>query len=166
MDDIAKKSGKGFVEPFINQVVMLAPKTYALELKDKQKPDLIHHKVICKGFELNVATSKNINFEAYKKLTFGAHSLDQFFHNKRPREHQTFGSVKEVRGEDRLTFTSSIVRNELVPVEGSVKKILKGGYTKGEDHPWDPRFIVPFSEVSELVAPRETFLTKRDKHFE
>jgi hypothetical protein len=152
---------KNFKNPFINRAVILAPKTYALEILDEDDESLSYYKVVCKGFEPSYDNSKAINFESFLELVFTKYGLNAFFNGKRGRvEEREF-----IQGAKRLTFKSSIHGNSITPVECYVQKNMSGDYTKGEVHPEDPRFIIPFSPVSKFVPPPGSFLTSNN-HYE
>ena len=170
LTDEVFKIAKNFKKPYIESAVMVAPKTYALEIKDRLKPGLVYHKVICKGFELSYANKQRINFDAFKQLVNGHYHLDKWLYKKRPiddeeEDKKSFGKKLSVQCEPRLTFGSSLAQNKITPVEKQVQKSLSGIYTKGEKHPNDPRFIAPFSKMK-MLPPPGTFLSDRDKHFE
>lgn len=164
-NEVKKLAPKNFKEPFINQVVMLAPKTYAMEIRDRLDPILFYHKVVCKGFEPSYSNAQEINFNSFKELVFTNYNLNQFMNGKRPGQHEDIDGRTMIKGKSRLTFRSSISRNQLVPMECQVQKNLSGDYTKGQVHPNDPRFIAPFSRMG-LVPKEGTFLTKRREHFD
>lgn len=163
-NEVKKIAPETFKQPFINQVVMLAPKTYALEIRDRLDPTLFYHKVVCKGFEPSFANAQEINFKSFVELVFTYYNLNEFMNGKRPG-HQDVDERSMIKGKSRLTFRSSISRNQLVPVECQVQKNLSGDYTKGQVHPNDPRFIAPFSRMG-LEPKAGTFLTKRREHFD
>jgi hypothetical protein len=165
-NEVKKMVDDSWKDPFINQVVMLAPKTYALEVKDKEDPTKIYHKTVCKGFEPSFDNAQKINFQSMKELVFTNYNLNSFMNKKRPGEHVDVARRLVIKGGTRLSFKSSMARNEITPVEVQVQKNLNGNYTKGRVHPVDPRFIAPFSKMKINPPPRETFLTKRHMHFE
>lgn len=134
--------GKGFVNPYIDEAVFIAPKTYALQIRCSQDPEKIYHKVVCKGFESSYAGSANLNFESMKELV-----NDKFKITKRKDiEGMELPERKRIEGVPRLQFRSSMANNTIVPVETTITKNIEGEYTKGRVHPTDKRLIVPFGE--------------------
>ncbi len=132
--------GKGFVDPYIDEAVFIAPKTYALQIRCSQDPLKIYHKVVCKGFESSYAGSRNLNFQTMKELV-----NDKFQISKRtcPNGFE-LPERKRIEGVPRLQFRSSMANNTIVPVETTIVKNIEGEYTKGRVHPTDKRLIVPF----------------------
>ena len=163
-DEVKKIAPRNYTDAYISQAVLVAPKTYALEIKSPAVAEP-YHKVVCKGFEPSYANSKQIHFDSFKELVFTKYNLNTFMNNKRPGEHEDLPVRHYIRGDNRLTFKSSLAENRIAPVESRIQKSLSGEYGKGEKHPHDPRFIVPFSKAK-VVAPKETFLNDRNKHFE
>ena len=167
VSDIASKSGKGFNEAFINQVVLIAPKTYGLELKDRLVPSLHYTKTVQKGFEPSFINDHEINFKSFRELAFTNNNLHGFMKRKCPGEFDDVQVRKKCTSIRKMQLVSSMARNEIVPSQkDNVERIMKGGYNKGRIHQYDWRLNVPFSEISKLRPPRETFLTRRDRHFD
>jgi hypothetical protein len=172
-DEVFKIAPKNFKEPYIKSAVLIAPKTYGLEIKDRLKPGLVYHKIVHKGFEPSFTNAQTINFKSFKELVNGYFHLDAWLNKKRPmeedddeeEEEEFIGKRLFVEGGTRLTFASSMAQNKITPTEKQVQKNLSGTYTKGRVHPNDPRFIVPFSKMK-ILPPPGTFLSERDKHFE
>jgi hypothetical protein len=134
--------GKGFVDPYIDEAVFIAPKTYALQIRCAVDPEKIYHKVVCKGFESSYAGSSNLNFESMKELV-----NDKFKITKRKDcDGQELPERKRIEGVPRLQFRSSMANNTITPVETTIVKNIEGEYTKGRVHPTDKRLIVPFGD--------------------
>ena len=161
-DEVTKMAPKNFGQAYISEIVLLAPKTYALKIKDKQS-DKVYVKVVCKGFEPSFANSKHVHFDSFKELVFTQYKLNSFMNGK--RQIQAVPNRLYIRGEKRMSFQSSMARNEIVPVEVYRQKSITGKYDKGKTHPYDPRFIVPFSK-SGLNPPPGNFMTSKSIHFE
>lgn len=142
----------------ITEVVFLAPKTYAIKIVGDDGED---YKVVCKGFEPSYRNGQFINFESMKRLVFSKYRINQFLNKKRGYEEEGMDKQYSIKGERRLTFKSSLARNEIVPVEAYIQKEISGDYTKGTKHPFDPRFISPYGNIK---AGRETFLDS-EAHF-
>lgn len=164
-DEVIKLAPKDFKEPYIKSVVLVAPKTYGLEIRDRLNLALVYHKVVCKGFEPSFTNAQAINFKSFKELVFTQYNLNAWMNNKRPGDHEPVGRRLFIKGGTRLTFGSSLARNEITPKEKQVQKNLNGKYTKGSVHPNDPRFISPYSKMK-MLPPPGTFLTDRHKHFD
>jgi hypothetical protein len=147
-DEVKKNAPGHFKFPYISQVVLVAPKTYAFEMKCSETGE-VAHKVVCKGFEPSVANDRVINFESMKRLVQESQTK-----TKGKRGLQTVG---------RTSFKSSMHHEQIAPTEVTVVKTITGEYTKGKVHPYDSRFIVPFSDRFE--APSSTFLDDINKHF-
>ena len=154
-DEVPKMAPKTFKNPYITEVVFLAPKSYALKIKCSETGQE-YHKVVCKGFEPSYDNSKVINFENMKELVCGKFKLDSFMNGKRAR--LSFHTLP------KTSFKSSLCQEKISPTECEVSKTLTGLYTKGKVHPRDPRFISPFSNKFE--APASSFLEDISKHFE
>jgi len=158
---------------YIKEVVLVAPKTYALKVSIPNGPDIT--KVVCKGFELSFANSQTIHFQSMKELVFTNYHLNAFMNGKTPSE-DLYNEPKRLRvsGAPRLNFISSLARNDIAPTEVYRSKGLTGQYTKGRRHPYDWRFIAPFSKMK-IEPPRDNFLSlersecsklvRTDKHF-
>jgi hypothetical protein len=165
--DIADKSKKGFKDAFINGVVLIAPKTYGLELKDKQILNLKDTKTVQKGFQPSFTNDHTINYKSFVELAFTTNGLHDFMKRKCPGEFDDIQVRKKCTSIRKLEFVSSMKHNEIVPSQrDNIEKVMKGGYNKGRIHPYDRRLNIPFSEVSKLRPGRETFLTRRDRHFD
>jgi hypothetical protein len=163
-NEVPKQAPRHFKNPFIKEVVPLAPKTYGLKIVCGETGE-IYYKVVCKGFEPSYSNSKHIHFQAFKELVFTQYNLNAFMNHKRATEEFDVEERYKIRGERRLHFGSSLARNNITPVESYSDKSITGQYTKGKVHPYDPRFISPFSKVG-ILPPKENFLTDREKHFE
>jgi DNA polymerase type B, organellar and viral len=164
-DELEKLAPGDFKEPFISRVVMVAPKTYGLEIKDKTNADKVYEKIVCKGFEPSYANEQSINFKNFRELVYEFYKLNEWMSKKRPREHVPAERRLTIRTEPNTRFISSMSQNKITPMETKVQKNLNGRYTKGQVHPNDPRFIASFSKMKMLPSPG-TFLSERDKHFE
>jgi len=164
-DEVKKLAPKEYIDPYISEIVLLAPKTYAMEIKDSLT-DATYYKVVSKGFEPSFQNQKCISFEAYKQLIFTKYGLNSFMNGKRSINEEEYNIKKRylIHTEKGLQFRASVHRNELVPRESYTIKTLKGDYNKGKVHPNDPRFIVPYS--TEFSPPEGSFLTNRSKHYE
>lgn len=134
--------GKGFVNPYIDEAVFIAPKTYALQIRCSEDASKIYQKVVCKGFESSYAGSANLNFQSMKELV-----NDKFKITRRlDPDGMEMPPRKRIEGVPRLQFRSSMANNTITPVETSITKNIEGEYTKGRVHPTDKRLIVPFGE--------------------
>lgn len=160
-DEIPKMvKGKGFLEPYIEEAVFVAPKTYGLKIRCAQNRSLVYHKVVCKGFEASFAGSFNLNFESMKELV-----IDKYEIEKRKNADGTDAEPrKRICGVPRLQFRSSMANNTIVPQELMIQKNMEGGYTKGQVHPTDKRLIIPFGDKTTT----ESFLRfeDRNQHYE
>jgi len=165
-DEVTKLAPRHFKDPYISEVVFLAPKSYALEIKCSIT-DETYQKVVCKGFEPSYDNQKVINFKAMKELVFTKYDLNSFMNGKRSlEEDEEF--QEEVRlsilTKPRFSLKSSICREEISPRETMQPKSISGEYGKGSAHLQDPRFIKPFS--NSFSPPEATFLNVRNAHYE
>lgn len=160
--DEMPKMAKDFSDPYISQVVCLAPKTYALEITDGESGQVCY-KVTSKGFEPSHNNSVLINFNSFKELVFTQYDLNTFFNGKRGRQEDQVEIRHSIMTDKGLQFISSIARNQLCPAETLRAKTITGKYTKGKVHRRDPRFIEPFGE---LCPPEGTFLTNSQIKYE
>jgi hypothetical protein len=150
---MVKKAGytpTTFPGAYIDEVVLLVPKTYGMIIRSSN--GLSFTKVICKGFEPSYANSKEVTFQAMKDLVFTQYDINTFLNGKRPLEE--FDERTSIPGSKRLTFVSSMATGKIAPRERKIRKAIRGEYTKGEEHPFDPRFIKPFGPD----PPSHTFL--------
>ena len=162
-DEVLKLAPKEFNEPYIQEVVFIAPKTYAIKIMDSNNKT--YTKVVCKGFEPSYNSSKTLHFQAMKELVFTKYQLNQYMNKKRPAEHFDEEKRHSIKVLARLHFESSLDRNMIAPIESYRSKALTGDYTKGQKHNSDPRFISPFTK-NNLYAPPGTFLTNHKKNYE
>ncbi len=148
----------------IVESVFVVPKTYGMiiEIKNKITNEKTQFtKVICKGFEVSYANSKKVTYQAMKDLVFTQYGINAFLNGK--REMEDVEKLSYIPGSKRLTFRSSLANGQIAPREAYVSKAMRGIYTKGKEHPTDPRFIIPFGNHE---PTEETFLSNREKHFE
>lgn len=156
LKDAGYKQGVDFIDPYIQEAVLVAPKTYALKLVNHDPP-LEYTKVVCKGFEPSYSNSKAINFAAMKSLVWTANDLTDFVGGKRPLTdaEQSMPPRKRIRDNGRLHFKSYMSCNDVAPVESWQAKTLSGAYTKGKTHLFDKRLVQPFGQYD---PQPETFL--------
>ena len=128
-DEVKKIAPKDFINPYIKEVVFIAPKTYALKIMDDH--DKVYNKVVCKGFEPSFNSSKTLHFQAMKELVFTKYQLNQFMNKKRPGDHLNLPNRYNIKVPARLHFESSMARNLITPIESYRSKGLTGDYTKG-----------------------------------
>jgi DNA polymerase family B len=141
-DEVPKLvKGMGFIEPYIQEAVFVAPKTYALKIKDAQS-DREYCKVVCKGFESSYAAAVTINYEAMKELVNDKYNITK----RRAPDNSLLPLRKRIQGAPRLSFRSIMSTNDIVPVELSITKNMSGEYNKGKIHPTDKRLIIPYGD--------------------
>lgn len=149
-------TAESFPNPRITEAVFVVPKTYGLKLESSNGQTTT--KVVCKGFEVSYANAQTVTFQAMKDLVFTQYGINAFLNGKRIQEEDIAESTF-IPGAKRLTFRSAI-EGVIAPQETTVKKGMRGGYTKGKVHPHDPRFIIPFGTFE---PQSETFLNKRSR---
>lgn len=152
-DEVGKKA-KGNVKrnnPYISEYIGVVPKTYAFRIQC-DLPGVFQDEVVCKGFESSVENTENVNFKSFKELEFTQYNLNAFCNGKRDLEEDVVSRRVFINTAPRLRFGSSLNTDApLCPTESYVKKSICGVYTKGQKHPYDPRFIAPFSRTSKLL---------------
>lgn len=152
-DEVPKMvKGKDFEDPYIREVVLVAPKTYALEIVDAKNPEKVFHKVVCKGFEASYAAAQKVNYESMKNLVNDKYKITQRLNPDRTIAEP----VRRLEGVPRLQFVSGITPINVNPIERTITKNFDGDYTKGQVHPQDPRLIIPFGK--EEFKPEHSFL--------
>lgn len=166
-DEVTKLAPNDFKEPFIHQVVLIAPKTYGMEIRDKLDSEKVYHKVVCKGFEPSFTNAQTLNFDSFKSLVFTQYDLNSFMNGKRSAEDDEYDIPRKlyISGGTSYLLKSSLNANKITPVACFVQRTLNGDYTKGIVHADDPRFISPFSKMK-IHPPIGSFLSDRTRHFE
>jgi len=152
-DEVAKKA-KGVLKnnnPYISEYIGVVPKSYAFRIQC-DLPGVYQDEVVCKGFESSVENSENVNFKSFKELEFTQYGLNAFVNGKREIENEDVDDERLfIDTAPRLRFGSTLNGNApLIPTESYIKKSISGIYSKGQKHPYDPRFIAPYSRYSDL----------------
>ncbi len=150
------KKVKDFPDPKLIEAVFVVPKTYGLKFRASNGNE--YTKVVCKGFEVSYGNAKTVTFEAMKSLVFSQYPINAFLNGKRELEEDV-DEIYTIPGAKRLTFRSSLETGAVAPREAYIQKGMRGVYTKGKVHPYDPRFIIPFGS---FTPPRETFLNSNE----
>lgn len=141
-----------FPNPRLIESVQVVPKTYGIKIQSSNGKE--YTKVVCKGFEVSYANAKSVTFEAMKNLVFTQYKINPWLNGKRMIEEEV-EEIYRIPGAKRLTFRSSMANGEIAPREAYVEKGMRGIYTKGKVHPYDPRFIIPYGKFK---PPKEMFL--------
>jgi len=135
--------GKGFVDPYIDEAVFVAPKTYALQIRCSKDPAKIYHKVVCKGFESSYEATRHLNFYTMKDLVNDKYEIGKRYNS----DGEELPPLKRIKGVPHLQFKSFMGENKIAPIETTIVKNIEGEYTKGRVHPTDKRLIVPFGDL-------------------
>ena len=168
-NEVKKLAPKHYKNPYIQQSVFLAPKSYGMRIN---ADDLSHSydKITLKGFVPSYANSKVIHYRVFKNLVFTQYRLNSLLNNKRPFEHDehiNFSRQWKAYGKESLAFKSSIATGlgtNLRPVEARVSRTTSAKYDKGEEHIRDRRFIQPYCSL-DIIPPEGTFFDKVDGEY-
>lgn len=151
-----------YTDPFIEEAVFVAPKTYALKIRNEHPP-LVYHKVVCKGFEPSFKNAKHLHFQSMKELVWTHNKLKAHINGKREltESENEQPQRRYIRDGGRLQFVARLSDTRVKPIERTITKQLSGTYTKGKTIEWEPRLVQPFGEY----GPREeegSFLDFKD----
>lgn len=149
-----------YTHPFIEEAVFVAPKTYALRIKNLDPP-LIYNKVVCKGFEPSFKNARELHFLSMKELVWTHNRLKEYVNGKRPldEEEDTMQRRTYIRDGGRMQMRSNMANTHVAPIQTTITKQLSGLYTKGKTVPWEPRLVQPYGTFD---PPHQTFLDFAD----
>lgn len=147
-----------FPNAYIREVVLLAPKTYAIRVVDRDS-SMECFKVVCKGFQPSHNNSDVMSFAAFKEIAFATYGLGPSVGSKRPltEQEQAFDPSRVVlKATGMLQFRGAFGTR---PAETRIDRATTARYTKGQNHPSDARLVVP---LGPLAPPDDTFLSFLD----
>lgn len=158
---------RDFPDAYIKELVMLAPKTYAVRIVSEQ-PQMECFKVVCKGFQPSHHNRDAVSFKSFKELAWATYGLRDHVGSKRPltdEEQQFNPNRKSLETRETLQFISNMSTNLVVPTERRINKSISGVYNKGRTNPRDSRLVSPHGPMD--PPDDDTFLSfaRPDHHY-